>query len=85
MQIDTLALQTDPFDSSQLSAHKHSEDDRQRFLAFINRWVQLSSVLNVLARSMGQADIYPFVLTIDSMRKLYLVHSVVASAGQAAN
>ena len=85
LQIDTLALQTDPFDSSQLSAHKHSEDDRQRFLAFINRWVQLSSVLNVLARSMGQADIYPFVLTIDSMRKLYLVHSVVASAGQAAN
>ena len=84
LQLDTLTLQTDPFDSSQLAAHEQGEDDRARFLAFINRWVQLSSVLNVLARSMGQQDIYPFVLTVDSMRKLYLVHSVVASAGQAA-
>ena len=35
-------------------------------------------MLNVLARSMGQSDIYPFVLTVPSLRKLYMVHSVVA-------
>jgi hypothetical protein len=34
-------------------------------------------VLNVLSRSMGQPDSYPFVLTSASLRKLYLVAGVV--------
>lgn len=38
----------------------------------------LSSVLNVLARTMGQADIYPFVLNPGSLRKMYFVHRVIA-------
>jgi hypothetical protein len=37
----------------------------------------LSSVLNVLSRSMGQPDSYPFVLTVASLQKLYLVHRVI--------
>lgn len=80
IQLDALALHTDPFDSSQL-AGVDAAADKLQFLAFINRWVQLSSVLNVLSRSMGQPDIYPFVLTADSVRKLYLVHAIVADYG----
>ncbi|WP_304640199.1 zinc-binding metallopeptidase family protein [Pseudomonas sp.] len=82
IQLDALALHTDPFDSSQL-AGLEGNADKVVFLAFINRWIQLSSVLNVLSRSMGQPDIYPFVLTVDSVRKLYLVHAVVADYGSA--
>ncbi len=80
IQLDALALQTDPFDSSQLAGIEASADKLQ-FLSFINRWVQLSSVLNVLSRSMGQPDIYPFVMNAESVRKLYLVHAIVEDYG----
>lgn len=81
IRLDTLNLHIDKFDLSQLEGCARGKGDQEAFLAFINRWVQLSSVLNVLARSMGQPDIYPFVLTIPSLRKLYLVHSIVADVG----
>ncbi|WP_178091431.1 zinc-binding metallopeptidase family protein [Halopseudomonas laoshanensis] len=81
IRLDTLKLHIDEFNASHLQGCPRGNDDQEVFLAFINRWVQLSSVLNVLARSMGQADIYPFVLTTPSLRKLYLVHSIVADVG----
>ena len=83
LQVETLALQTDPFDSSVLAGCAAGDADPVNFLAFINRWVQLSSVLNVLARSMGMPDLYPFVLNTDSLRKLFMVHAVVADYGSA--
>lgn len=83
IQLDTLALHTDPFDSSQLNGVVPGHSDQVQFLTFINRWVQLSSVLNLLSRSMGQPDIYPFVLNEHSVRKLYVVHAVVADYGSA--
>ncbi|PKM05287.1 MAG: hypothetical protein CVV16_00055 [Gammaproteobacteria bacterium HGW-Gammaproteobacteria-6] len=78
IHLDTLRLQTDHFKPEQLDDCVPGPGDQQAFIAFINRWVELSSVLNVLARSMGQADIYPFVLTLPSLKKLYLVHRIVA-------
>ena len=81
IRLDTLQLRIDKFERSQLDGCVQGNRDQDAFLAFINRWVQLSSVLNVLARSMGQADIYPFVLTTPSLRKLYMVHSIVADVG----
>lgn len=77
-----LTLQTDPFTIEQLiDCPFHAADEQMTldFLEMINRWVRLSSVLNVLARSMGQPDSYPFVFTVASLRKLYLVHGVVGS------
>jgi hypothetical protein len=77
---DMLAIQADPFTASQLTdCPFHTSDDLgpQPFLDMVNSWVRLSSVLNVLARSMGQPDSYPFVLTLASLRKLYLVHVVI--------
>lgn len=77
-----LTLQTDPFTIKQLiDCPFHVADEKMTldFLEMVNRWVRLSSVLNVLARSMGQPDSDPFVLTVASLRKLYLVHGVVGS------
>ena len=44
--------------------YRHGRDARRTssFLAWINAWVVLTAVLNETARSMGQPDIYPFVL-----------------------
>jgi len=47
------------------------------FLAWINAWVVLTTVLNETARSMGQPDIYPFVMNQRVVTKLHFVHRVV--------
>ena len=51
------------------------------FLLLINRWIELTGVLNELSRSMGVPDFHPFVLSAPAVRKLYLVHRVIAAAG----
>lgn len=56
--------------------------DAGGFLALINSWMELTGVLNELSRSMGVADFYPFVLSAPAVRKLHLVHRVVAGAGR---
>ena len=43
----------------------------------VERWRELTTTLNALNRSMGQADAYPFVLTEPVLEKLRLVHRVV--------
>jgi hypothetical protein len=50
------------------------------FLATVNAWVALSAVLNELARSMGQPDLYPFVLSKTAVSKLQFVQLVVQDA-----
>ena len=75
---DAFKLHTDPFTADQLQdCAFYDEHGAEAFLQMVNRWVRLSSVLNVLSRSMGQPDSYPFVLTSASLRKLYLVAGVV--------
>jgi len=54
----------------------------QAFLRLINGWMELTGVLNELSRSMGVADFYPFVLSAQVVKKLYLVHRVVAQGAQ---
>ena len=50
------------------------------FLEFVNSWIQLTSVLNELSRSMGQPDFYPFVLSRAVVGKLQFVHLVIRAA-----
>ena len=50
------------------------------FLDLVNTWVELGAVLNELARSMGQPDLYPFVLPAAAVAKLHFVHLVVGAA-----
>lgn len=66
-----------PFTHDSLSApDDHQADD---FLALINAWIELAAMLNELARSMGQPDTYPFVLSAEVVAKLQLVHRIVRS------
>jgi hypothetical protein len=51
-----------------------------RALALINSWLDLMTVLNELARSMGQPDFYPFVMSRPVMKKLHFIHLVVRDA-----
>ncbi len=51
-----------------------------RALALINAWLDLMTVLNELARSMGQPDFYPFVMSRPVLKKLHFIHLVVRDA-----
>jgi hypothetical protein len=50
------------------------------YLKFINDWLRMTSVLNELSDSMGQAPFYPFVLSRTVVAKLQLVHEVITQA-----
>ncbi len=43
----------------------------------VNAWVPLSVALNSMQRSMGEADLYPFVLTPAVVEKLQFIHDLV--------
>jgi hypothetical protein len=68
-------VEVDSFALSDLYAPAHP--DAGRVLSLVNSWVALATVLNELARSMGQPDFYPFSLSPAVLRKLHFVHLVV--------
>jgi hypothetical protein len=49
----------------------------------IDAWTPLTIALNGVNRSMGQPDLYPFVLNIDVMKKLEFIHTLVHVARNA--
>jgi hypothetical protein len=51
--------------------------DAARMVKLINSWVQLTTVLNELARSMGQHDFYPFIMSRPVLKKLQFIQMVV--------
>ena len=73
-------LQYERFDAGRL--YDPNAVDAPRFLDFINRWVELTGVLNELSRSMGLADFYPFVLSAPAVAKLQFIHLVIASSAE---
>jgi hypothetical protein len=50
------------------------------FDTIIEAWLPLTFAMNSLSRSMGQADLYPFILSSDAIRKLGFIHKLVHAA-----
>ena len=65
------------------SAPLHSDPARAAggFGALLDAWLPLTYALNAINRSMGAADVYPFVLTTEVQRKLAFVDRCMRSAG----
>lgn len=53
----------------------------QEFLAWLQRWVCISTLLNETSESLGQPAPYPFVVSVPVAQKLRLVHHYVALWG----
>ena len=49
--------------------------------AMLSIWDPLCFAVNALNRSMGQPDLYPFVLPADVLKKLEFIRTLVATAG----
>jgi hypothetical protein len=54
------------------------------FLDRLNAWARFSAVLNEFARSIGQRDFYPFVLSTEVVRKLHFIHRTILQAPSSA-
>lgn len=78
--LDAATLETEavPYTRADLHAPEHPHADE--FLRLLNGWIELTTVLNELARSLGQPDFYPFVLSRAAVAKLHFVHLVVKGA-----
>lgn len=68
----------EPFSVSDL--YDPDAPDAKRVVLVVNSWVQLTMVLNELARSMGQHDFYPFVMSRRVLRKLHFIQMIVKKA-----
>ena len=75
-----MQLEFTPFAIDALYQPKHPK--AKRFLAFLNDWTRLTTLLNEMSRSMGQPDFYPFVLPREVVAKLHFIHLLVTAAGE---
>ena len=57
-----------------------TDPDAERLLSLLHAWIEIVTVLNEMARSMGQPDFYPFVMCRPVVAKLHFIHRVVADA-----
>lgn len=82
LDLNDLEVEIEPFGRQDLYAP--DDPDAERVLALMNGWVGLTMVLNEVARSLGQPDFYPFVLSRPALKKLHFVALVVKGAREAA-
>ncbi len=47
------------------------------FQTIIDMWLPLTWALNMINRSMGKEDLYPFVLPATVLEKMRLVHTII--------
>jgi hypothetical protein len=67
-----VAMLPPPFD-------KRSPDE---FMEMLQRWSAITPALNEISISLGQRDLYPFVLNAPVARKLYFVHCLIRSMAE---
>lgn len=79
---DDVETEIEPFLLTDLYAP--DDPDAKRVLSLVNSWMELVTALNELARSMGQQDFYPFVLSRPVLRKLHFIQLVVKGEREAA-
>jgi hypothetical protein len=63
--------------------HSDPEAPTPDIEALLDAWLPLTYALNAINRSMGAADVYPFVLTAEVQRKLAFVDRCVRAAAPA--
>jgi len=83
MDAEKALQRTERFDPSLVSLpppfDKRNPDD---FLGMLQRWSAITPALNEISISLGQRDLYPFVLNAPVARKLHYVHCLVRSMAE---
>ena len=74
LDLERLDLEVTPFTLDEL--HQPQDPQAAQFLAFVNHWTRLTTMLNEMSRSMGQSDFYPFALPAQAEEPLVLLAHV---------
>ena len=80
LSVDRFDLEFTPF--TLVATYRPDHPEARQFLAFLNHWMQLTTMLNEMSHSMGQPDFYPFVLPHQVIAKLHFIHMVVGSCSE---
>ena len=78
---DDIEWEVEPFKLEDL--YDPADRDAKRVLSLVNAWLELVTALNEMARSMGQHDFYPFVMSRPVLRKLHFIQLVVKGEREA--
>lgn len=57
------------------------ENEHDRFLDKLHAWAKVAPAINEIVASLGHESIYPFVLSVPIVRKLYFVHYMIQTSG----
>ena len=71
-------VEIEPFTRDDL--YDPDDPSADRMLYFLNAWIEMITMLNELARSLGHKDFYPFVMPRTVVKKLHFVNLVVNGA-----
>jgi hypothetical protein len=63
-----------------IALYAPDDPNAERFLSLLNAWLAVTMVLNEMARSMGQPDFYPFVMSKPVVAKLQFIQMAVIDA-----
>ncbi len=75
LDAEDLDVEIEPFTRDDL--YDPEDPKAERALFIVNSWVELITVLNEMARSLGHPDFYPFVMSRTVVKKLHFVSLVV--------
>ena len=78
LDADDLEMDVAPFTSEDI--YDSDDLDAERFLFLLNSWIEMVTVLNEMARSLGQPDFYPFVMPRSVVKKLHFIALVIRDA-----
>jgi hypothetical protein len=84
LDAEDLEMDIEPFTRADL--YDPDDPNADRALLFLNAWIELVTVLNEIARSLGHPDFYPFVMPREVVKKLHFISLVIRDAqGPASN
>ena len=73
-----IQVSPDVADTAEMDAAVDFDPHRaRRFTTLIEAWLPLTYAVNSLNRSMGQPDLYPFLLSPPAIAKLEAIHGFV--------
>ncbi len=78
LDAEDIDLEIEPFTQDDL--YDPDAPNGEYILFFLNSWIEMITVLNEMARSLGQPDFYPFVMPRAVVKKLHFVSLVVNDA-----
>ncbi len=78
LDAEDIDLEIEPFTRDDL--YDPDDPGAEQVLFVLNSWIEMITVLNEMARSLGQRDFYPFVMPRAVVKKLHFVCLVVNNA-----